>query len=73
MQGSDDDSGGKNEDNESRRELIRENRIRKREAPTEVAAIRAALEEGERSGVSERTPGEIMDAVLARKRKNGML
>ncbi|MCY4034511.1 MAG: hypothetical protein OXF29_02505 [Hyphomicrobiales bacterium] len=73
MRGSNDDSDGKKGDDGSRRELIRERRIREQETPAEIAAIRAALREGERSGISTRTPGEIMDAVVARKRKNGKL
>lgn len=58
---------------EKRRALIHERRIRKRETPAEIAAVRAALDEGEKSGVSMRTPKEIMDAVIARKRENGEL
>lgn len=55
------------------RELIRERQIREQETPAEIVAIRAALEEGERSGMSTRTPDEIMNAVIERKRKNGEL
>ncbi|MCY4030873.1 MAG: hypothetical protein OXF05_02005 [Hyphomicrobiales bacterium] len=58
---------------EKRRALMHERRLRKQETPAEIAAIRAALEEGERSGVSTRTLDEIMDAVIARKRRNGTL
>ena len=55
------------------RELIRERQIREQETPAEIAAIRAALDEGEKSGMSTRTPDEIMNVVIERKRKNGEL
>jgi antitoxin ParD1/3/4 len=55
------------------RELIRERQIREQETPAEIVAIRAALVEGENSGISARTPDEIMNAVIERKRKNGEL
>ena len=58
---------------ESARELIRERQVREQETPAEIAAIRVALDEGEKSGVSMRTPDEIMDAVITRRRKNGQL
>ncbi len=50
-------------------DLIRQ--ARNREAENE--AIRAALIKGEKSGISDRTPDDIVDAVVARKRKNGAL
>ena len=55
------------------RELIRERQIREQETPAEIIAIRAALVEGENSGKSTRTPDEIMNAIIERKRKNGEL
>jgi len=55
------------------RELIRERQIREQEGPAEIAAIRAALIEGEKSGISDLTPDEIMQAVIERKRRNGTL
>ena len=55
------------------RELIRERQIREQETPAEIAAIRAALILGEKSGISDLTPDEIMQAVVERKRKNGTL
>lgn len=58
---------------EKHRALIHERRIRGQETPAEIAAVRAALDEGERSGISTRTIDEMMDAVIARKRKNGEL
>jgi antitoxin ParD1/3/4 len=51
-------------------DLIRKARVNER---AEVAAIRAALIKGEDSGISDRTPDDIMDAVIERKRKNGEL
>ena len=51
-------------------ELIRKERAKEQ---SETAVIRAALIEGERSGISERTPDEIMNAVIERKRANGDL
>jgi len=48
-------------------ELIRRERARER---VELAAIRQALEQGERSGVSAKSAEDIMAEVLAR-RSNG--
>jgi len=56
-------------DSEILRELIRE----KQEASLNelrIQAIRSALEEGEASGVSERSPEDIKKAVLARRSNN---
>lgn len=50
-------------------DLIRKARTRE----AEIEALRAALVEGEASGISDRTPDDIMKAVIARKRKNGEL
>ena len=55
------------------RELIRERQIREQETTVEIEAIRAALIEGEKSGISDRTPEEIMKTVINRKRKIGKL
>ncbi len=55
-------------DSEYLRDLIRRDQER-----TETEAIRAALVKGEQSGVSNRTPDEIMAAVIERKKKNGEL
>lgn len=46
-------------------------KARNREA--EIAVLRAALIEGEESGISDRTPDEIINAVIKRKRNNGEL
>lgn len=51
------------------RDLIR----RDQEKATEIQAIHAALIEGEKSSLSERTIDEIMNAVIERKRGNGTL
>lgn len=45
-------------------DLIRRAR---RESEAEIEAIRAALIRGEQSGISKRTPQQIMDDVLTRR------
>ncbi|MCA9473139.1 MAG: type II toxin-antitoxin system ParD family antitoxin [Nitrospirales bacterium] len=55
------------------RELIRERQLREEETPEQIEAIRAALIEAEKSGMSGRTPDEIMAAVMKRKRKHGKI
>ena len=54
-------------------ELIREALREKQNRTSELEAIRALLIEGEESGVSSKTPDEIIDAVLIRRQKNGSL
>jgi antitoxin ParD1/3/4 len=56
-------------DSEYIRDLIR----RDQERQSKIEAIRMALIEGEESGISDRTPEEIMEAVIERKRRNGEL
>ena len=56
-------------DSEYIRDLIRRDQARF----SEIEAIRAALIEGEESGISDRTPQEIREAVKKRLRKNGQL
>jgi antitoxin ParD1/3/4 len=56
-------------DSEYIRDLIRRDQARF----SEIEAIRAALIEGEESGVSDRTPQEVREAVKKRLRKNGQL
>jgi len=51
-------------------DLIRKERAREQ---TNVTAIRAALIQGEQSGISTRTADEIMNDVIERKRSNGSL
>jgi antitoxin ParD1/3/4 len=56
-------------DSEYIRDLVR----RDQEKNAEIEAIRAALIEGEHSGISTRTPDDIRKAVQKRMRKNGQL
>ncbi len=49
-------------------DLIRKARAKEQ---AEIAEIRAALIYGEQSGISDRTPDEIMNTVIERKQKNG--
>jgi antitoxin ParD1/3/4 len=46
---------------------------RDQEKNAEIEAIRAALIEGEQSGMSTRAPNDIRKAVQKRMRKNGQL
>jgi antitoxin ParD1/3/4 len=66
-------SGHYGNESEVVRELIRERQIREQEAPVDIEAIRAALIEGEQSGLSKRTPDDIIKTVIERKRRNGEL
>ena len=43
------------------------------ERETAVSALQAALIEGEESGISDRTPEDIINAVIEKRRKNGTL
>ena len=61
-------SGHFGNESEVVRELIRERQIREQETQADIEAIRSALIEGERSGLSKRTPDQIMKAVIERKR-----
>ncbi|MBC8241289.1 MAG: type II toxin-antitoxin system ParD family antitoxin [Alphaproteobacteria bacterium] len=54
-------------------ELIREALREKQNHTAQLEAIRAALIEGEESGVSGRSPDDIINAVIVRKKKNGEL
>ena len=56
-------------DSEYLRDLIRRDQARQ----AEIAAIRAALIEGEKSGFSGSTPEEIKQQVRERLQKNGQL
>ena len=51
------------------RDLIRKDK----EQRTQIKAIRAALIEGEESGISSRTADDIIDAVIKKRRNNGTL
>lgn len=55
-------------DSEYVRDLIRRDQER-----TEMEALRAALIKGEESGISHRTPDEIVEAIIKRKKQNGEL
>jgi antitoxin ParD1/3/4 len=52
------------------RELIRERQIREQETPAEIAAIRAALIEGEKNGFTDRSVDEIWHEARLRHRAN---
>lgn len=57
------DSGSYTNDSEVLRDLIR----KAQQENAEIEAIRAALIEGERSGISKRSPEDIRAAVKKRK------
>ena len=61
------DSGAYTNDSEVLRDLIR----KAQQETSAIEAIRAALIEGERSGLSVRGPEELRAAVKKRKRLNG--
>ena len=50
------------------RELIRERQIREQETSDEIAVIRAALIEGEKSGVSSLSVDQIWEGVRASRK-----
>ena len=54
-------------------EVVREALREKQERDAEIEAIRAALIEGEQSGISNRTPEEIFAAARERLRADGKL
>lgn len=54
-------------------EVVREALREKQKRDAEIEAIRAALIEGEQSGISDRTPQEIFAAVRERLRADGKL
>jgi antitoxin ParD1/3/4 len=56
-------------DSEYIRDLVR----RDQEKSAELEMLRAAIIEGEQSGVSDRTPEDIRKTVRERMRKNGQL
>ncbi len=62
-------SGNYNNDSEIIRAAIRE----KQEREAGIEAIRAAIVEGEQSGVSDRTPQEVFAAARERLRADGKL
>ena len=62
-------SGDYGNDSELLRDLIR----RRQHADAELAALRAAVQEGLDSGMSNRTPDDIRQEVLQRLRDRGQL
>lgn len=59
-------------DSEIFRELIRERQIREEETVKKIETLRTALIEGEQSGFSDRTPDEIMNAVIERRNNEAL-
>jgi antitoxin ParD1/3/4 len=57
----------------SRSEVINDLIRKARKAQDEIELIRAELIAGEKSGTSVRTPNDIINAVLDKRRKNGTL
>ena len=62
-------SGGVTNDSEYFRDLIRQDQARN----AGIEQLRAALEEGERSGISNRSPQEIRQAARERLKADGKL
>lgn len=61
-------SGHYGNESEVVRDLIRERQMREQETPEEIAAIRAALIQGEQSGLSNRSVDEIWNEARERHR-----
>ncbi|MBL4607019.1 MAG: type II toxin-antitoxin system ParD family antitoxin [Pseudomonadales bacterium] len=57
----------------SRSEVVNDLIRKARKEQDEIETIRAALIEGEESGTSTRTPDEIINSVIEKRRKNGTL
>ena len=57
----------------SRSDVVNDLIRKARKEQDEILAIRAALIEGEESGTSSRTPNEIINSVIKKRRKNGTL
>lgn len=57
----------------SRSEVINDLIRKARKESDERQTIRAALIEGENSGISKRSPDDIINAVIEKRRKNGTL
>lgn len=57
----------------SRSDVVNDLIRKARKEQDEIEAIRAALTEGELSGTSVKTPNDIINAVIAKRRKNGSL
>ena len=57
----------------SRSEVVNDLIRKARKEQDEIETIRAALIKGEESGISKRTPDDIINAVIEKRRKNGTL
>ena len=57
----------------SRSEVVNDLIRKARKKQDEIEIIRAALIEGEKSGTSDRTPDDIISAVIQKRRENGTL
>ena len=57
----------------SRSEVVNDLIRKARKEQNEIGIIRSALIEGEASGTSSKTPDDIIDAVIQKRRKNGTL
>ena len=61
------------EEYSSKSEVVNDLIRKARHQQDQIDMIRTALVEGEESGISDRTPDDIMNVVVERKRKNGDL
>ncbi len=57
----------------SRSDVVNDLIRKARKEQDEIEAIRLALIKGEESGVSNRTPGDIINSVIEKRRKDGTL
>jgi len=59
----------------SQSEIIREGLrlLQEQRASSKLEALRSLINEGDQSGISERSVNDIMQAVIARKRQDGSL
>jgi antitoxin ParD1/3/4 len=57
----------------SRSDVVNDLIRKARKDQDDILAIRAALIEGEESGTSSRTPDEIINSVIEKRRRNGTL
>jgi antitoxin ParD1/3/4 len=57
----------------SRSEVVNDLIRKARKEQDEIETIRAALIKGEESGTSKRTPNDIINAVIEKRRENGTL
>ena len=57
----------------SRSDVVNDLIRKARKEQDDIETIRAALIEGEESGTSTKTPDEIINAVIKKRRKNGTL